>query len=225
MSKLGTTWSTAAAVAILVTGMLAVVPWPGEAHDQGVFGTRLVIVDKYTAAGVAKVVFKAIDNTPGAIHNGTGSGNPADVSGTVRICQTADPSNVALYDLPSPWVLNTTVVSSYQNPTAAAGAPGARVLKVVPDTRIKFVGKNLGDGDTAGGDGGATDLTLDFGAGYCNITLGDEIDVEVEVVDAAGPGVHSMCTRYMVDIVKSIAGGTGCKVIAKLNVPGPCGVC
>jgi hypothetical protein len=210
--------------AIFAALLLALVPGRSLADDQGVFGTRLVIIDKHVA-GRAKIALLANDNTPGAIHNGSGSGNPADVSGTVRICQTAAPANVAVFDAPSPWVVNTTTVSRYANPLAAIGGPGARVLKVIPNLRLKMIAKNLGDGDATSADDGPNDLALDFGAGYCNISLGENIDVEAEVVDAATTLTHHMCTTFSVDVVKSILGGAGCKVIAKLNVPSLCGVC
>jgi hypothetical protein len=212
--------------AILATTVFgAAFPRPCRADDQGVVGLKLILIDKYVASGKAKAVFVSHDTAPGAIHNGTGSGNPADVSGTVRICETAAPTNVAVYALPSPWLVNKPTISKYVNKLAAAGAAGAKVVAGKPTSVLKVVAKNLGDGDAASGNDTASDLNLNDPPGACTIVAGDGVDVEVEVVDAAGPATHHMCAHFTIDADRSIAGGTGCKVISNTSVAGPCGVC
>jgi hypothetical protein len=214
------TWFLAA----LVIASLGVDPGASRADDQGVVGLKLILIDRYDV-GKAKAVFVSKDTTAGAIHNGSGSGNPADVSGTVRICPTAAPGNVAEYALPSPWLVNKPGVSKYVNKTAAPGGAGAKVSVVKPGFVLKLVAKNLGDGDSASGDDGATDLNLNDPPGTCTVNVGDGMAVEVEVVDAAGPGTHRMCAQFTVTAATSIGGGTGCKVVSRTSTAGPCGVC
>jgi hypothetical protein len=211
-------------LAALVIAGLGVLPGAARADDQGVVGLKLILIDKYNV-GKAKAVFVAKDTTAGAIHNGSGSGNPADVSGTVRICPTAAPGNVARYALPSPWLVNKPGISKYVNKTAAPGTGGAKVVVVKPGFVLKVVAKNLGDDDAASGNDSATDLDLNDPPGTCTVSVGDTLAVEVEVVDAAGPGTHRMCSQFTVDSTTSIGGGTGCKVVSKTSTAGPCGVC
>ena len=201
-----------------------IVPRTGRADDQGVAGLKLVLIDKY-AVTKAKAVFVSKDTTAGAIHNGSGSGDPADLSGNVKICPTAAPSNMAVYDLPSPWLVNKTTVSKYVNKLAAPGGDGAKVVVAKPATVLKVVAKNLGDGDAASGDDSATDLNLNDPPGTCTVSVGNTMNVEVTIDDAATSTTHRMCAEFTVEAAKSIGGGTGCKVISKSSVAGSCGVC
>ena len=211
-------------LAALVIAGLGAFPGASVADDQGVVGLKLILIDKYNV-GKAKAVFVSKDTTAGRIHNGSGSGNGADVSGTVRICPAAAPGNVAVYALPSPWLVNKPSVSKYVNKAAAPGGAGAKVTVVKPNLVLKLVAKNLGDGDAASGDQSATDLNLNDPPGTCTVNVGDTMAVEVEVVDSAAPATHRMCAQFTVDSTISIGGGTGCKVISRTSAAGPCGVC
>jgi hypothetical protein len=216
------------ALTCLVAVCLATTALPewSRADDQGVVGLKLIMIDKYMAAGKAKVAFVSHDPTAGAIHNGSGSGNPADLSGTVQICPTAAPANAAVYALPSPWAANLPTVAKYKNTLAAAGGAGAKVLVVKPTSTLKVVAKNLGDGDAASGDQSATDLNLNDPPGTCTVAAGDGIEVEVTINDVAGgPATHRLCAHFVVDAAVPIAGGTGCKVKSLTSAAGICNVC
>jgi hypothetical protein len=196
----------------------------GGAHDRGVAGRKLLLVDRY-ASGKAKVVVAASDAGAGVIHHGSGSGDPADLSGTATICPAADPTNAAVYALPAPWRENGARTARYRDPSAAPGGPGVRTLKLSAARSLRLVARNLGDGDAASGDDGPNDLELGDPPGTCTVGVGETVHVELAIADAATATTHRMCSAFTIETAKAVGGGTGCKVVSKTSVAAPCGFC
>jgi hypothetical protein len=216
---MATAWRAfAAAAAFVVLAAPAMV----RADVRTVLGERLVLVDAY-ASGRARIVIVSRDATPGAIHVGAASGDPADLAGTVHVCPVAEPTNVARFDLPSPWVANDPTLARYENPGAAPGAAGMRLAVVKPGRLLRLVARNLGDGDAASGDDGPDDLVLVGPGGGCSLASGDAVSVELALTDAADASAHAMCARFTVD--RAAPRPSGCKVVARTSGGGACGVC
>ena len=180
--------------------------------SNGITGLKLILVDNYSLASKAKVVFVSRDTTPGAIHKPSAF---TPLSGTVEIIDMFDPSNVGVYDLaPANWIVNNSNVAKYVFKTAGAGTDGARVVVVKPNLLLKVVGKNLGDGDAATGSQGPSDLELpDLIA----------VRVRVTMVDTANNLTDIMCSDFLIDSLGSIAGGTGWKFTSRTSTaPASC---
>jgi hypothetical protein len=100
-----------------------------------------------------------------------------------------------------------------------------RTVKVRAGRALRVVAKNLGDGDAASGDDGASDLDLNDPPGTCTVGPGDGIHVEVSLLDATTATTHRMCTTFTVDSAIAVGDGTGCKVVSKTSAASACGVC
>jgi hypothetical protein len=184
---------------------------PCPTIDAGVAATKLIVVDKLTAAGKAKTVFVSKDQANG-ITKGTGT----DVGGIhVDFTFGYDGASVAgAFTLPtgasdgtSGWLVNKSTVAKYVNKSAPAGPTGAKVGVIKPGKLLKLVGKTLGDT--------AIDV---FGAGP---PAGDVLTVYA-VTNGADTFRH--CSRFTSGTCthKLIAGDTGAKLVCKGGVPATC---
>ncbi len=194
----------------------AVVAPPGPMFAP-VSGTKLLMIDKYTAVGKAKVVLLLKDTTPASIAKGAAA-EPPQLSGTVQIFPLADPTNRAIFELAEiSWVKNKDKVATFKNKDAGPGAAGVRVATVKPDKLIKVVASNLGDGDAASGDQDANDIDLSA------LSTADNLIVVVEIDNAADSSSHRMCAQFDSAKIKAIAGGTGIKYLSKTSsLPASC---
>lgn len=183
-------------------------------------GTKLLMVDQYATGGKAKVVLVAKDKTAGAIHVGPAAAPPA-LSGTVVLFQQSNPTNRAVYQLDAAhWTAHTAKLAKYLDTAAAPGAVGARTAVVKPDKLIKLLARNLGDGDAATGDQGATDLDL------AALTPADVIVAVVTIYNPADGSTNTMCTQFTAPVLTPIAGGSGLKYLSKTSsLPATCPEC
>jgi cysteine-rich repeat protein len=184
--------------------------------ESGVAGLKLVILDKY-ASGKAKAVYVA----KGAAGIAKGpDGDPSTLSGTVRIFPLSNPANAAVYDLPSPWLVNKPTVAKRVDKAAAPGGAGAKVVVIKPGLVGKLVAKNLGDGDGASGDQSATDLDLQA------LTDADTVRVVVTTNNANDGNTYVFCSDFSDLSIKKNPADLPFKVLSKSSTaPASCGVC
>jgi hypothetical protein len=176
--------------------------------EGGVAGLKLILLDKYSL-GKAKAVYVAKGDPD--IVKGM-EGDPPGLNGLVEIFPTDDPTNRAVYTLPaSGWLVNKPTVAKYVNKTAAPGALGAKVTVVKPGLVGKVVAKNLGDGDAASGDQGATDLNLQA------ITSGQTLRVIVTINNANDGNTYVFCSDYSSLAIKLDNASQPFKVISKTS--------
>jgi hypothetical protein len=210
-------WTALAAIVPLaVTGLTARMAAAHPVGGVGVAGLKLIILDKY-GLGKAKAVYVAKGDAD--IHKGAG-GDPASLlaGSKVEIFPLSDPSNKAVYDLPGVgWLANKDTVAKYVNKLAAPGTDGAKVVVVKPSLVGKLVAKNLGDGDSASGSQGATDLDLQA------LTDGDTIRVVVTIVNGVDLDTHVFCSDFTGLAFKDDEGGHF-KLLSKTSsAPSGCG--
>jgi hypothetical protein len=96
------------------------------------------------------------------------------------------------------WLVNKTTVAKYVNKTAPTGG-GTRVAVVKPGKLAKLVGKNLGDTPIDIFNQGGAD-TGEASTAYCIDNDGER---------------HCFCSSFTTCAWKSIAGGTGAKVVCR----------
>jgi len=182
----------------------------GVAGAVGVTGKKLVIVDKLTAADKAKVVF--VSKLDDGIEKGV-EGDPSLLDATFSVGYGDQSSVLGSFTMPSGgWLVNKATVAKYVNKEAPTGG-GIKVAVVKPDKVAKFVGKSLGDGPT-----------LDLSGGAPSASGGVVAMITVE--NGNDGSTHQMCAKFAADdgssvVFKSIAGGTGYKLVAKNGVPCP----
>jgi len=178
----------------------------------GVEAAKLIVVDKTTVAGKAKVVFVSKD---GAITKGPGTSESGiSVSFDFAYADGATAGGFALpagaSDGSAGWVANKESVAKYVNKQAPGGPTGAKVAVVKPAKLLKLVGKSLGD------------VPIDvFGAGAPS---GSGVATEYAVTN--GGATYRHCTTFAGAscVHKIIAGGTGAKLVCKGGVADPtCG--
>jgi hypothetical protein len=175
-----------------------------------VSGAKLLMFDKYTKSGKAKVVLQMTD--PGGNITKGASADPPGLSGQLLIYQQSNPTNRAVFDLDAAsWKSNKDSVAKYINKTAASGQPGVKVATVKPDKLIKVVAMNLGDGDSASGDQDANDLDLSV------LTPSDVVMAVLTIDNANDSSTHRMCAQFESPTIKSIAGGSGFKYLSKTS--------
>lgn len=195
---------------IPTTLALACAAAPAAAIDAGVPGTKLVIVDKIAATGKAKTVF--VTKGDPDIQKGV-DGDPALLEGSLEVFYTDAPSSVVgSFVIPTPWLVNKDTVAKYVNKLAPTGGD-VKVAVVKPGSVAKVVAKGLGDGQAIDLSAGAP------GAGGVSVVL--------SVNNGNDFSMHRMCTRFATGdgstvIYKSIAGGTGYKLVGKAGVPAAC---
>jgi pimeloyl-ACP methyl ester carboxylesterase len=180
------------------------------AADGGVPGTKLVVVDKIAATGKAKTVFVAKGDAD--IAKGV-DGDPALLEGRLEVFYTDAPSSVVgSFLIPPPWLVNKATVAKYVNKLAPTDGD-VKVAVVKPGSVAKVVAKGLGDGQ-------AIDLSTGApGPGGVSVVF--------SVNNSNDFSMHRMCTRFSVGdgstvVYKSIAGGTGYKLVGKGGVAADC---
>jgi hypothetical protein len=215
----------ALAVAAVSLAWLAPPAAADPLQGVGVQGSQLVLFDRYLLSGTAQALFVAQDDTPGGIHAGDLTSASA-LGGTVEIFSLSDPANRAVYDLSEEsapggeggvWQVSEGG-ARYVDPSAGPGGRGARLVVVKPEQELRVVAENLGDGDAATGDQGATDL--DLGA----IAPDDTLRVRVTLVNGPLPeDTHVMCTDFSDLTIRRIAGG-GFRIVSRTSTaPADCG--
>jgi hypothetical protein len=171
-----------------------VVGWAvlGYAANVGVTPTKLIVVDKTSAASKAKVVFVAKDP---AIAKGAGE-NAGDIEASFAM--TYDSTSGA-FDMPlgGNWLVNKSTVAKYVNKEAPLGG-SVKVSVIKPAKVVKMVAKSLGD----------TPIDI-LGTGvpsgnvytaYCVTNGGDET---------------CMCSSFSGCAYKKIAADSGAKLVCK----------
>jgi hypothetical protein len=208
--------TTRTALAALAAMTLLVPAAHAATIEGGVVGLKLILLDKYSL-GKAKAVYVA-KGDPDIIKGM--EGDPPGLTGTVQIIDLSDPSNQAVYSLPgSGWLVNKATVAKYVNKLAAPGGDGVKVAVVKPGLVGKVVAKNLGDGDSASGDQGASDLNLQDFDGSENVR------VVVTIVNSNDGNTYVFCSDFNTLSVKLDNASQPFKVISKSSTaPGSCAV-
>jgi hypothetical protein len=158
---------------------------------------KLIVVDKGLAG--AKAVFVAKDPaiTKGAVIATTTIGVTLDFDYDNGIDPASAGQFVATLGSPN-WLVNKTSVAKYVNKTAPTGG-GTKVSVIKPGNLVKLVGKNLGD----------TPIDI-FNQG----SLATGVANTAFCVDN-GPDSNCFCSTFATCAWKSIAAGTGAKVVCK----------
>jgi cysteine-rich repeat protein len=173
-----------------------------KAADIGVVPTKLIVIDKLAAAGKAKTVFVAKD--PG-VTKGTGT-DVNDISVEVKIAYPGltETGSFTLSEGESNgtsgWLVNKDTVAKYVNKDAPTGPTVAKVGVIKPGNLVKLVAKDRGDSDV-----------LDVLA--AGAPAGDEVNVAYCVTNGGEENCH--CATVQNCAHKSIAGGTGAKLVCK----------
>lgn len=167
------------------------------AADVPVAAKKLVVVDKLATAGTAKTVFVAKD--PG-VSKGVGT-DVEEIAVRLDVVY-ADGSAGGGFTAPagtaSGWVVNRANVAKFVNPAAPGGATQTKVAVVKPGKLLKLVGKGIGD------------VPIDVvGAGA------PEDDVYATYCVTNGGGETCHCAAFSDCAFKSIALGTGAKLVCK----------
>jgi hypothetical protein len=176
------------------TLVAALVALPAFAHEGGLLGVRLRIVDGLQAQKVVIVL------RGGAVHTAGPPAGPSATGATVTLTARAAAENAAAYELPAAaWVTDTAAVARYLNRAAPAGG-GVHSVTLRSGAVLRIVARSLGDGahlDLASGDPGP-----------------------IDVVFAAGP--HRLCASFD-DVAWSVPAGGGARLVAgRSATPGAC---
>lgn len=168
-----------------------------SAADIGVIPTKLIVVDKTAVASKAKAVFVAKD---AAATKGAGL-DVEQISVQLDVAY-GNGSAAGAFVVPagsaSGWLANKATVAKYVNKAAPGGPTQAKVAVIKPGKLLKLVGKGLGD--TPLDILGAGDPAGAVYTAYC-------------VTNGAEENCH--CSTFTGCIYKSIAGGTGAKLVCK----------
>ena len=200
-----------AAVGALAFGGIA------KAANVGVLGTKLIVVDK--GASGAKAVFVAKDPL---VSKGAGTDTTTiGVTFDFTYDNTVDPPSAGQFLAPAgvpEWLVNKATVAKYVNKVAPTGG-GAKVVVIKPANLVKLVGKNLGD----------TPIDIFNQPGAATGTA----HTAFNIADSSTGFDSTFCTTFPGCAWKSIAGGTGAKLVCKGGVadgaclastpPPPCG--
>lgn len=188
-------------VVMPLAGVLLAAAAAGAA-DVPVVTRKLVVVDKLTAAGKAKLVYVSKDQDAG-ITKGAGT-DPDRIAVRFDVAY-ANGSAAGAFVVPAGasdgtagWLVNKAAVAKYVNKGAPGGPTAAKVAVVKPGKLLKLVGAGLGDvplGVLAAGDPAGSLFTS-----FC-VTNGAEEDCH--------------CSELTGCLWKSIAGGTGAKLVCK----------
>jgi hypothetical protein len=169
----------------------------GTAADVPVVPRKLIVVDRVAAVGTAKVVFVAKD---AGVAKGAGL-DPEQISVHFTVAYGNGGATGALAipaGTANGWRSNKATVAKYVNKAAPAGPTQAKVAVVKPAKLIKLVGKGLGDPPlnvSAAGDPAGAVFTA-----YCVDNAGEE---------------HCHCSAFSDCGYKTIAGGTGAKLVCR----------
>lgn len=178
---------------------------PPNGGDVGITGKKLVIVDKITAAGKAKIAYVAKDTTA----DKGDTNDPAQISATLEYqSPTLGASGSAAMPQGSGWLVNKPTVAKYVNKDAPGGAGAVKVAVIKPAKLLKAVLKDLGDA------GSKIDI---YGAGDPSPS---SVDVTTQYTVVDGLTVRRHCGAFTGCARKIIGGGTGAKVVCKNATPG-----
>ena len=185
-------------VGLAIAGLIAGGACKAGAADIGVVPTKLIVLDKLSAADKSKGVFVAKD---AAVDKGPGT-DPATISAQLQMSYDngVDPAVDGAFQAPqgTDWLVNKTTVAKYVNKDAPTGG-GTKVSVIKPGNLVKLVGKNLGDSplDILSQSGAASGTAS---TAYC--LLNDTTS-------------NCFCSEFPGCVWKSIAGGSGAKLICK----------
>jgi hypothetical protein len=175
------------------------------------------VIDTRVKSGKAKIVYGASQSSA-AIAKGPGA-DVSDVAVEVRISYAGvDGAADGRFTVPAGphdgtagWEVNTLTVAKYDNKQAPAGATAAKSAQIKPGKSLKLLGKSLGD------------VPLDVALAGPPI---GPIVVEFRVT--SGGLTYGHCSRFDPSdptqgvTYKSIAGGSGYKLVAKKGTPIVC---
>jgi len=183
---------------------VAVSSGPCMAVDQAVNAVKLIVVDKGTSAKAVLVAKDpVIDKGPGT--DATTIGAQIDIAYDNGVDAPITGQFVAP-EGSSGWLVNKATVAKYVNKSAPTGG-GAKVAIVKPGNLVKLVGKSTGDTPldimTQGGAAGGTATTA------------------YRVTDSSTGFDTSFCSTFSGCVWKSIAGGSGAKLVCKGGVGDP----
>ena len=173
---------------LLVAAVLC--PRPARAVDQPVVGLKLILLDKIATDGKAKAVFVTKDP---AVAKGSGT-DATQIRGNLTVAFDAEKGTFGMPQGAS-WIVNKSTVAKYVNDPAPAGG-SVRVGVVKPGTLVKVVAKSLGDSP------------IDI-----SVAPSAAVYVVHDVINGAELRRH--CTAFNGCVHKSIAAGTGWKVVCK----------
>jgi cysteine-rich repeat protein len=182
---------------LALAGLMAGGATKAIATDIPVVPTKLIVVDKITAAGKSKAVFVAKDAD---VDKGLGT-DPTTIGASLQIIYDngTDPTLSGVFDAPSGagWLVNKSTVAKYVNKDAPTGG-SVKVSVIKPGTLVKVVGKSLGDTplDILSASGATTGIAF---TAYCftNDTTS-----------------NCFCSAHNC-VWKPIAGGSGAKLVCK----------
>jgi hypothetical protein len=170
------------------------------AVDVGITGKKLVIVDKLTAAGKAKIAYVAKD-TPANKGADTGT-----ISASIAY-QSPTLGSTGGAEMPAAgFIVNKATVAKYVNKEAPTGG-AVKVAVIKPTKLLKAVLKDLGDPGTK--------INIYQGGATTN-----PVDVNTQYTVSDSGGVRRHCGEFTGCARKIIGGGTGAKVVCKTPVPG-----
>lgn len=188
-----------------IRGQVEVVPGPPA--EIGVSAVKFIAVDKLTAAGKSKTAFVSKDQSAGITK---GSGTSLDDISVRFDVAYEDGSAEGAFVVPAGasngtegWLANKATVAKFVNKAAPSGSTGAKVAVIKPGKLLKIIGKSLGDDalDILGAGGPSTGVVTSYcvtndGATFCHCSQ----------------FANASCSW------KSIAGGTGAKLVCKGGV-------
>jgi len=186
-------------VGLAVTGLIAGGAYKAGAADIGIVPTKLIVVDKLASSGVAKAVFVAKDP---AVDKGPGT-DPTLVGANLQVSydNSTDPAISGGFNAlagSANWIVNKTAVAKYVNKLAPSGG-GTKVAVVKQNNLVKLVGKNLGD----------TPINVLSQGGAASG------DAETAYCVQNGSTANCFCSFLPDCSWKSVAGGTGAKLVCK----------
>ncbi|HWP65418.1 MAG TPA: hypothetical protein VNO26_05845 [Candidatus Limnocylindria bacterium] len=188
-------------MALAAAGALAFGGTYARAANIGVTPTKLIVVDKLTASGTAKAVFVAKDS---AIDKGSAT-DPTLISAFLNMQYDNGVDAPVSGDFQAPsganWLVNKTTVAKYVNKLAPSGG-GTKVSVIKPGNLVKLVGKNLGD----------TPLNI---LSQSSAGTGTAHTAYCVTNDTTS---NCFCSELNTCVWKSIAGGTGAKLVCKGGV-------
>jgi hypothetical protein len=178
---------------------------PPNSGDVGITGKKLIIVDKTTTAGKAKVVYVAKD-TPA--DKGT-TDDAGQISATFDYeSPTLGTSGSATMPSGAGWLVNKATVAKYVNKEAPGGASAVKVAVIKPTKLLKVIVKDLGDA------GSKIDI---YAAGNPSPST---VDMTTQLTVTDGLTVRRHCSEFTGCSRKLIAAGTGAKVVCKTATAG-----
>jgi len=183
---------------------------PPGSGGYGITGKKLVIVDKITAAGKAKIVYVAKDLPA---DKGT-TNDPAQISATLDYqSSTLGASGSAAMPQGAGWLVNKPTVAKYVNKDAPGGAGAVKVAVIKPQKLLKAVLKDLGD------TGSKIDI---YGTGD---PAPSAVDVTTQYTVTDGALIRRHCGEFTACARKIIGAGSGAKVVCKNATPGASVTC